>query len=81
MKSNELKSTEEYCRLKKLRLEATDNFEYINLLTLRLLIFVNSTDSNIYDFEDVLSNIRLTVDDLYKYCLDYREMLRKYSWT
>lgn len=79
MKSNELKSTEEYCRLKKLRLEATDNFEYINLLTLRLLIFVNSTDSNIYDFEDVLSNIRLTVDDLYKYCLDYREMLRKYS--
>lgn len=79
MKSDELKSTEEYCRLKKLRLEATDNFEYINLLTLRLLIFVNSTDSNIYDFEDVLSNIRLTVDDLYKYCLDYREMLRKYS--
>lgn len=79
MKSDELKSTEEYCRLKKLRLEATDNFEYISLLTLRLLIFVNSTDSNIYDFEDVLSNIRLTVDDLYKYCLDYREMLRKYS--
>lgn len=79
MKSDDLKSTEEYCRLKKLRLEATDNFEYINLLTLRLLIFVNSTDSNIYDFEDVLSNIRLTVDDLYKYCLDYREMLRKYS--
>lgn len=79
MKSDELKSTEEYCRLKKLRLEATDNFEYINLLTLRLLIFVNSTDSNIYDFEDVLSNIRLTVDDLYKYCLEYREMLRKYS--
>lgn len=79
MKSDELKSTEEYCRLKKLRLEATDNFEYINLLTLRLLIFVNSTDSDIYDFEDVLNNIRLTVDDLYKYCLDYREMLRKYS--
>lgn len=79
MKSDDLKSTEEYCRLKKLRLEATDNFEYINLLTLRLLIFVNSTDSDIYDFEDVLNNIRLTVDDLYKYCLDYREMLRKYS--
>ncbi|GEM_PF-2270005 len=79
MKSDELKSTEEYCRLKKLRLEATDNFEYINLLTLRLLIFVNSTDSDIYDFEDVLNNIRLTVDDLYKYCLEYREMLRKYS--
>lgn len=79
MKSDDLKSTEEYCRLKKLRLEATDNFEYINLLTLRLLIFVNSTDSDIYDFEDVLNNIRLTVDDLYKYCLEYREMLRKYS--
>lgn len=79
MKSDELKSTEEYCRLKKLRLEATDNFEYINLLTLRLLIFVNSTDSDIYDFEDVLNNIRLTVDDLYKYCLEYREMLREYN--
>lgn len=79
MKSDDLKSTEEYCRLKKLRLEATDNFEYINLLTLRLLIFVNSTDSDIYDFEDVLNNIRLTVDDLYKYCLEYREMLREYN--
>lgn len=79
MNLNELKSIEEYSRLKKLRLEATDNFEYINLLTLRLLIFVNSTDSDIYNFEDVLSNIRLTVDDLYKYCLEYREMLRKYN--
>lgn len=79
MKSDDLKNTEEYCRLKKLRLEATDNFEYINLLTLRLLIFVNSTDSDMYDIEDVLNNIRLTVDDLYKYCLEYREMLRKYN--
>lgn len=80
MESEELKSIEEkYIKLKKLRLEAVDNFEFIHLLILRLRVLVNSADSVEYDFEDLFSNIMLTVDDLYNYCMEYEKMLQKYN--
>ena len=69
---------EQYRKLKKLRLEAADKFAFINLLTFRLLVLLDSTDSHIYDFDSLLGNIRLTAEDLYNYCLDYRDMLENY---
>lgn len=67
----------EYKKLKKLRLEAADKFSFINLLSQRLLVLVDSTDSDIYDFEDLLSNIRLTVEELHNYCTIYGEMFQQ----
>lgn len=67
----------EYKKLKKLRLEAADKFSFINLLSQRLLVLVDSTDSDIYDFEDLLSNIRLTVEELHNYCIKYGEMFQQ----
>lgn len=67
----------EYKKLKKLRLEAADKFSFINLLSQRLLVLVDSTDSDIYDFEDLLSNIRLTVEELHNYCTIYVEMFQQ----
>lgn len=71
---------EHYKKLKKLRLEATDKFAFINLLTFRLLVLLDLTDSDIYDFDSLLGNVRLTVEDLYNYCLDYRDMLENYLY-
>lgn len=69
---------EQYRKLKKLRLEAADKFAFINLLTFRLLVLLDLTDSDIYDFDSLLGNVRLTVEDLYNYCLDYSDMLENY---
>lgn len=69
---------EQYRKLKKLRLEAIDKFAFINLLTHRLIVLLDSTDSDVYDFENLLGDIRLTVEDLNNYCLDYRDMLQNY---
>lgn len=71
---------EHYKKLKKLRLEATDKFAFINLLTFRLLVLLDLTDSDIYDFDSLLGNVRLTVEDLYNYCLDYRDILENYLY-
>ncbi len=69
---------EQYRMLKKLRLEAIDKFAFINLLTHRLIVLLDSTDSDIYDFDSLLGDIRLTVEDLNNYCLAYRDMLQNY---
>lgn len=71
---------EHYKKLKKLRLEAADKFAFINLLTFRLLVLLDLTDSDVYDFDSLLGNVRLTVEDLYNYCLDYSDMLENYLY-
>lgn len=69
---------EKYRKLQKLRIETSDKFYYINLLIFRLNVLLDSTDSKVYDFDSLFGNIRLTVDDLYKYCHDFQERLEDY---
>lgn len=68
----------EYKAFKKQRLEAIDKFSYISLLSQRLLVLTDSTDSDLYDFENLLTDIRLTAEELHKYCIAYSEMLEKF---
>lgn len=71
--------TEEYKRLKKLRLDASEKFSHINLLAQRLLVLVDSTDSDIYDYENLLTDIRLTAEELNNHCREYDEMINNFS--
>lgn len=68
--------TEEYKRLKKLRLDASEKFSHINLLAQRLLVLV---DSDIYDYENLLTDIRLTAEELNNHCREYDEMINNFS--
>lgn len=43
-----------------------------------MIVLVDSTDSDLYDFENLLTDIRLTVDELNNYCAEYSEMLEKF---
>ena len=71
--------TEDYKRLKRHRLEAADKFSYINILAQRLLVLVDSTDSDIYDYENLLTDIRLTAEELNNYCREYGDMINGFS--
>ena len=71
--------TEDYKRLKRHRLEAADKFSYINILAQRLLVLVDSMDSDIYDYENLLTDIRLTAEELNNYCRDYSDMINGFS--
>lgn len=71
--------TEDYKRLKRQRLEAADKFSYINILAQRLLVLVDSTDSDIYDYENLLTDIRLTAEELNNYCREYGDMINGFS--
>lgn len=76
---SEEERTEDYKRLKRHRLEAADKFSHINILAQRLLVLVDSTDSDIYDYENLLTDIRLTAEELKTYCREYGEMLENFS--
>lgn len=71
--------TEDYKRLKRHRLEAADKFSHINMLAQRLLVLVDSTDSDIYDYENLLTDIRLTAEELNNYCREYGDMINGFS--
>lgn len=80
MTQSEIESMkEEYIKLKKMRRQAVDEFEFIRLLAVRLMVFVNATESELYDLEDLMSNIISTADDLYNFCIDFKLMLQEYN--
>lgn len=78
MSAEETEGIGKYKTLKKQRFEAVDKFLYISLLSQRLIVLVDSTDSDLYDFENLLTDIRLTVEELNNYCAEYSEMLEKF---
>ena len=79
MRAGETEDIEgKYKTLKKQRFEAVDKFSYISLLSQRLIVLVDSTDSDLYDFENLLTDIRLTVEELNNCRVAYSEMLEKF---
>ncbi len=69
---------EKYQKLRKLRLEAAENIDFVRMLTLRLFIYIDLLDNDLYDYNELLTDLRMTVTDLYNYSLDYSNMLKDY---
>ncbi len=69
---------EKYKKLKKFRLEASDKIDFVRMLSLRLFIFIDLLDNDLYDYNELLTEIRMTVADLYNYSLDCSNMLNDY---
>lgn len=58
-------SYEKYKKLKQLRLTASKKLFFSKVLTLRLLVLLDSLDNDLYDYEELLADIRMTIADLY----------------
>ena len=65
---------EKYKKLKKFILEASDKIDFVRML----FIFIDLLDNDLYDYNELLTEIRMTVTDLYNYSLDCSNMLNDY---
>ncbi len=70
---------EKYKELKQFRLESSERIDFVRMLTLRLFIYIDLLDNDLYDYNELLTELRMTVTDLYNYSLDYSNMLNNYS--
>lgn len=69
---------EKYKKLKRFRLEASERFDYVRILTLRLFILIDLLDNDLYDYNELLTDLRMTVTDLYNYSRDYSDVINDY---
>ncbi|MCM1114544.1 MAG: hypothetical protein NC397_03520 [Clostridium sp.] len=69
---------EKYKRLKVLGLKVDDKFVLVNTLNLKLHTLIDSLGSDLYDENELFSDIESTINDLYNYCLDYSDILETY---
>ncbi len=69
---------EAYEKLKLLRLEASEKIDFVRMLTLRLFIYIDLLDNDLYDYNELLTDLRMTVTDLYNYSRDYSDVLNDY---
>ena len=70
---------EKYKELKQFRLESSERIDFVRMLTLRLFIYIDLLDNDLYDYNELLTELRMTVTDLYNYSLDYSNMFNNYS--
>ena len=70
---------EAYEKLKLLRLEASEKIDFVRMLTLRLFIYIDLLDNDLYDYNELLTDLRMTVTDLYNYSRDYSDVLNDYQ--
>ena len=66
---------EKYLKLKRLRLNASEQFGKINTLVIRMLVFVDALISDTYNTEEILCNINDTVNELSELCYEYEKLI------
>lgn len=69
---------EAYEKLKQFRLEASEKIDFVRMLTLRLFIYIDLLDNDLYDYNELLTDLRMTVTDLYNYSRDYSDVVNNY---